>query len=174
MHIETNIKRLEELAKQREEANWKFRSFLKGSDIPVGRIDRVVHEFYREVAGQVDCTQCANCCKVMRPVLKPADIKRLARRFLMPVAEFRSQYLKKEEDGEGLVFKTMPCPFLKDNACTVYDERPRDCRSYPHLHKRNFVFRTMGVVSNCSICPIVFTVYEHLKREFWHSWSRDR
>lgn len=25
--------------------------------------------------------------------------------------------------------------------CSVYDCRPRDCQSYPHLHKKDFVFR---------------------------------
>ena len=33
----------------------------------------------------------------------------------------------------------------------------------------NFVFRLWGVVENCSICPIVFNVYEQLKGELWHS-----
>jgi hypothetical protein len=35
--------------------------------------------------------------------------------------------------------------------------------------ERNFVFRLWGVVENCSICPIVFNVYEQLKGELWHS-----
>jgi hypothetical protein len=35
--------------------------------------------------------------------------------------------------------------------------------------ERNFVFRLWGVVENCSICPIVFNVYEQLKEELWYS-----
>ena len=41
-------------------------------------------------------------------------------------------------------------------------------RSYPHLQKEDFVFRLAQAVSNCSICPIAFNVYERLKAELWH------
>ncbi|MFH1965187.1 MAG: hypothetical protein ABIJ42_06545, partial [Acidobacteriota bacterium] len=50
---------------------------------------------------------------------------------------------------------------------TAYSARPEDCRSYPHLHKKKFVFRVSGVFSNCSRCPIVYNVYELLKDELY-------
>jgi Fe-S-cluster containining protein len=56
---------------------------------------------------------------------------------------------------------------LQNNLCRVYNDRPGDCRSYPHLHKRDFVFRVNQAFSNCFVCPIVFNVYEELKRELW-------
>lgn len=31
----------------------------------------------------------------------------------------------------------------------------------------------MGVIGNCSICPIVFNVYERLKGELWHDDTYD-
>jgi hypothetical protein len=71
-------------------------------------------------------------------------------------------------------FKNLPCPFLSGNTCTVYDVRPEDCRSYPHLRKGEFVFRLMGVVCNCAVCPIVYNVLERLKGEFWHLPRGDR
>ena len=43
--------------------------------------------------------------------------------------------------------------------------RPNDCRSYPHLHKPEFVFRLIQAVSNCSVCPISYNVFELLKQE---------
>jgi hypothetical protein len=48
------------------------------------------------------------------------------------------------------------------------EARPNDCRLFPHLHKKGFVFRLIQVVENCSICPIVFNVFERLKQELWH------
>ena len=48
----------------------------------------------------------------------------------------------------------------------------RDCRSFPHLHKRDFVFRLIQAVENCALCPIVFGVYEGLKRQWWHGHDR--
>ncbi|MFZ4394680.1 MAG: YkgJ family cysteine cluster protein [Kiritimatiellia bacterium] len=71
------------------------------------------------------------------------------------------------EDGD-LTFNRRPCPFLSENRCRVYEHRPDTCRSYPHLQKKEFVFRLTQAVGNCSVCPIVFNVYERLKTELWH------
>jgi Fe-S-cluster containining protein len=172
MRIETDPDRVAELARQREDDNWAFRSYLKGADIPLSRLDRLVHELAVEVAAQVDCKACANCCKKMVPRLTRADIERLATHLGLTAAAFKLQFLREDEDGDGLVIKDLPCPFLKDNACTVYDQRPSQCRSFPHLHKRDFVFRLIQVVSNTSRCPIVFAVYEQLKRELWRGRGR--
>ena len=39
----------------------------------------------------------------------------------------------------------------------------------------NWQFRSflkgIGVVQNCSVCPIVFNVFERLKDELWHEWD---
>jgi Fe-S-cluster containining protein len=59
-----------------------------------------------------------------------------------------------------------PCPFLEGNLCSNYDHRPGDCRSFPHLHKHDFIFRLWNVADNCAVCPIVFNVYERLKIVF--------
>jgi Fe-S-cluster containining protein len=81
--------------------------------------------------------------------------------------EFQQKYLLHEEEEDGFCFQETPCPFLHGNLCCVYDQRPRDCRSYPHLQKKDFVSRLMQAVSNYSVCPIVFNVYEELKVRFW-------
>ena len=168
MRVEKDPARVAELARQREGANWAFRGFLKSSDIPSSRLDRTVRELCAEASAQVECRKCANCCKVISPLLTGADIKRLAAHLGLTAAAFKTRFLRDAGDGEGLAFNTRPCPFLKDGACAVYDWRPRDCRSFPHLHKRDFVFRLIQAVENASVCPIVFSVYEGLKREFWH------
>jgi len=165
--IETDLSRIETLARERSDANWAFRSFLKFGDLSPYAIDRAAHELLEEVAGRIDCTACANCCKMARPVLGPTDVKRLGTRLKMPTSDFRNRFLKKDEKGAGWLFKSLPCPFLSDNRCAVYEDRPRECRSYPHLHKREFVTRLMQVISSCAVCPIAFNVFEGLKRELW-------
>jgi uncharacterized protein len=167
MKIETDITIIRQLSQQREDANWAFRCFLKGSAFSIAKIDSTVHDLYKEVSSQIDCAQCGNCCKVIQPNLSATDIKRLARHFESTMNEFRSRFLLKDDRGEGFVFNEQPCPFLKNNRCEVYESRPRGCRSYPHLQKQEFVFRINQAVSNCSICPIVFNVYEELKQALW-------
>ena len=88
MKLETDLNKIKKLSEQNHQTNWNFRSFLKGYDATIEKMDSI-----------------------------------------------------------------------------VYAHRPKDCHSYPHLHKKEFVFRLWGVVENCSICPIVFNVYEQLKDE---------
>jgi Fe-S-cluster containining protein len=77
------------------------------------------------------------------------------------------KYLEAHEEPGKFIFKKPPCPFLADNLCSNYEFRPKDCKSFPHLQKKDFVFRLWSVVENCSICPIVFNVYEYLKDRLW-------
>ena len=167
MNIITDVSKIEELAKKREDKNWEFRTYLKGADLSGHRLDTAVHMLYRRISEQIDCRQCGNCCKVCRPILKMPDVRQLANLHNLKPAEFQRQYLTVDKENEGYSFREMPCPFLQGKLCSVYSQRPGDCRSYPHLHKNDFVFRLAQAVSNCSICPIVFNVYEELKARFW-------
>jgi Fe-S-cluster containining protein len=164
MRLETDISTIERLAREREDANWQFRCFLKNCDLAEKEIDAIVHDLYRAVSERIDCLECANCCRVIQPLLKQEDIRRLASALGVPRGDFVRQYLTKGKEGESYVFKAMPCPFLSGNSCSVYAHGPDDCRSYPHLHKSEFVFRLNQAVSNCSVCPISYNVFELLKQ----------
>jgi len=56
-----------------------------------------------------------------------------------------------------------PCPLLKGNLCSIYEDRPGDCSDYPHLFKPGFVSRTMMTIERTFTCPIVYQVMEELK-----------
>ena len=163
--METDINKIRKLSKEKEDENWRFRSFLKGCDIPEEKIDSRVQELYLNVSSEIDCRTCANCCREVQPVLDNKDINRFSKCLGISVAQFKDQYLVKDEEPGKFVFNRKPCPFQKDNLCSHYDCCPIDCRSYPHLHKCDFISRLINVVGNCSICPIVFNVYEILKDE---------
>lgn len=164
MKTETNLSVIKRLARVRKAENWDFRAYLKELPFSSRTIDQAVQETLHDVSRRIDCTKCANCCREMQPVLTVTDIRRMARHLELSITSFSSVYLKKAPAGHsGMIFKSRPCPFLKKNVCTVYEVRPRDCRSYPHLHRREFVRRTMQAIFNYGVCPIVFNTYEQLK-----------
>ena len=169
MKIEMDLKRIKKLAAALDDENWEFRTFLKGLDLDSAELDAIVHRINDEVSAQIDCTQCANCCKVVSPVLDEADIARFAAGLDRPVPEFTEIYLVLDEDEPGKhMFNRQPCPFLKNDQCSNYEHRPHDCTSFPHLHLAGFRSRLYGVLENYEICPIVFNVYERLKVEVWY------
>jgi Fe-S-cluster containining protein len=176
MKYQTDPKVVQKLAEEVEDANYRFRSFLKGADLEIDQIDAIVHKLYEEVSRQIDCTDCGNCCRQILPTLNDADVKRLAAGLMLTPDEVVSQYLTRDDDGD-LTLNQRPCPFLTGNLCQVYEHRPKACKSYPHLHKKEFVFRLAQAVANCSVCPISFNVYELLKAELWHrpdnAWEED-
>ena len=175
MKVETDLNTINLAGKQKEKENWKFRSYLKGLDIEAKELDKIVHKINNEVTSQIDCTKCANCCKVFYPVLDEDDVVKFSSTLNNSIYEFKSDYLVFSEDEEDKYnFNSVPCPFLKDNKCSNYINRPKDCESFPHLHKEHFWTRLMGVVEYYSICPIVFNVYEQLKKELWRKDWRKR
>ena len=169
MKLETDLNKIKKLSEKNDQENWNFRSFLKGYDATIEGMDSIVHELNQRISSEIDCTICANCCKEVQPLLDQEDIKKCCEGLLVSVSQFKKKYLKFGKEEGNFVFKEKPCRFLKNYLCSIYPHRPKDCKSFPHLHKKEFVFRLWGVVDNCSICPIVFNVYEQLKGELWYS-----
>lgn len=161
--IETDLVRLKALALRNEEAHFQLRTTLKQSPMSSSKIDRFFHQANAAVSAAVDCTLCANCCVVSSPVLEQSDVDRLALKLGMPPEQVQERYLREEEDG-ALVFAAQPCPFLENKRCTVYDDRPSDCRAFPHLDKKDMVSRLLAVIDNAQTCPIVYEVLERVRR----------
>jgi Fe-S-cluster containining protein len=172
MKLELDPEVVKRLAQEREGENWRFRTLLKGMDLDTEELDAIVHRHYEDVARQIDCRACGNCCRDVTPSLSEHDILRLATAQGIDTSEFVQRFVVKDEEGD-MLFRDSPCPFQDGNLCGVYDHRPEACRSFPHLHKNEFVFRLVQAVQNCSVCPIVFHVFERLKDELWHNWDDD-
>lgn len=168
MSIRIDLKEIKRLAEERADENWRFRSFLKFCDHDPEEIDAIVHRLTKEVSSQIDCRECGNCCREMYPVLSKSDVTKLANGMGLSEDEVTSQLLSPSEDPGTFQFNNRPCPLLSGNLCAHYESRPETCRSYPHLHKDDFVFRLIQVIENVSVCPIAFHVYEQLKCELWH------
>ena len=80
----------------------------------------------------------------------------------MKEGEFIETYLRVDEDGD-YVAKTLPCPFLgSDNFCSIYEQRPSDCRRFPYTDEDIIVKRQELTLKNSSFCPITFYVLDKL------------
>ena len=161
--IITKLELIEQLAERKWDENWRFRTFIKWRDDRKSEeIDELVRETTDEVWRQIDCTDCANCCRKLQIVVDCDDIDRLAQHFRLTAKEFRKRHVVKGEDGE-LVLNRRPCPFLEGNICSVYDHRPKACHDFPYLHAPEFRTRMMMMVQNTTLCPIVYNTMEQLK-----------
>jgi Fe-S-cluster containining protein len=84
---------------------------------------------------------CYNlCCRDINLFLTPYDILRIKRRLAIPSYEFLKTYtlpLFPEEIGHPVILlrmvpdETRNCPFVSNDGCTIYDDRPWSCRSFP-------------------------------------------
>lgn len=121
---------------------------------------------HEEAFEQVDCLSCANCCKNYSPRFKTPDVKRIARYLGMRESVFIDTYLKVDEEGDFVV-KSSPCPFLNlnDNTCTIYDERPSDCRRFPYTDEDIIIKRQNLTLKNAGFCPITYYVLEKLLQQ---------
>ncbi len=157
------------LAQQKEDENWRFRRFVKFEcDLDPKEMDEQVFETTKRVWAGIDCTVCANCCREVKPTFSEEEVNRLARRLGVTPEQFIDTHLEPNGDEDNLwQTRTTPCPFLKDNRCSVYEDRPADCKGYPYLYEREFSSRTMAMIGRTFTCPIVYEVIEELK----HSWG---
>lgn len=157
------------LAERKENENFRFRQFLKTQcNLEPDEIDQRVFETTRRVWAGIDCTTCANCCREMKPTFSEEEVDRVACRLGMQRRELIETYLERSEGGSENPWRTRatPCPFLRGNLCSIYQDRPAECSGYPYLYHPNFVSRTLGMVERTFTCPIVYEVMEELKKSF--------
>lgn len=122
------------------------------------KLDKKVAEIHAGVFEKINCLECANCCRSLGPLLTDADIRRVSRSLKKTPGEFTSEYLRLDEDGD-YVFRSMPCPFLgKDNYCSIYNDRPRACREYPHTDQKGFLGKSKLTLKNIRTCPAVHEI----------------
>jgi Predicted Fe-S-cluster oxidoreductase len=146
---------------KKEPENRKFLLQLKKKDSR--RVDDAFHRVHYEIFEEMDCLKCANCCKTTSPIFYQNDIERVARSLRMKPGDFIEKYLRVDEDHD-YVLKSSPCPFLDaDNYCTVYNDRPKACREYPHTDRKKMVQILDLTLKNTMVCPAVFEIVERLK-----------
>jgi len=112
----------------------------------------------------VNCMECANCCKTMTPTFTKKDVRRISTYLGMQPKEFVDKWLIKEEESGDWVNKTQPCQFLdlSTNMCSIYEVRPDDCAKFPHLTKKKMVDYMHVHRQNLAYCPATYKMVEKM------------
>lgn len=160
----TDLVQIERLGEKQREENKRFRAWMKRHNF----VERRLKAIAQQVEDSIDCTQCANCCRVATTQVTERDVEHLSRFLGMKPAEFLRDYTVETED-EGRILKRNEngCVFLDGNLCSVYEARPHTCELFPHLVKGNgsLLSRMWHMPDRAVYCPIVFNTLEDWKAE---------
>ncbi len=162
----TDLVQIKRLGEKKREENGRFRVHLKTHAYN----ERRFRHIGEEIEDQIDCTVCANCCRVATVELSDRDVDRLAKSLRLSRQKFLAEYTvvnDQEENYRDLRRSETGCVFLSGNDCTVYDDRPDICRHFPHVvrgegrtHTRMWQF-----IDRACYCPIVYNTLEAYKEE---------
>lgn len=128
-------------------------------------LDALVDAIAAEVAPQIDCTACANCCRGFTVGLTPDDIPPLADALHLPPERVIARFVDRKAGAkvyEWGVFRQTPCAFLDGKRCSVYAHRPQSCRDFPAFTPY-FRWLIDEIAAGAGNCPIIFNVIERLK-----------
>jgi len=159
----TDLVQIRLLGEKKREENLRFRRHMKSHD----HSDRILRRIAEGIEQEIDCTQCANCCRMATAKVTERDVQRLARHFRVKPQRIMSDYVV-PDDEEGSILRRREngeCVFLSGNLCTVYEARPDVCRRYPHLVRGegSIASRMWSMVDRASVCPIVYNSLEAFK-----------
>ncbi|HNE50528.1 MAG: YkgJ family cysteine cluster protein [Chitinophagales bacterium] len=125
-------------------------------------VDELFHTQHDFVFSEIDCLQCANCCKTTPALVSNDDINRIANHLRISPKDVVAKYVTKDSDGDTVLNKT-PCSFLNaDNTCSIYEVRPFACKDYPHTHRKKMQTILNLTVKNAEICPAVARILNQL------------
>jgi uncharacterized protein len=153
------------LGEKKREENARFRTFMKSRD----HSDRILRRIAQGIEDDIDCTVCANCCRVATATVKERDVEHLSRFLRISEARFLAEYTTESEDEGRILRRTDEegCVFLSGNECTVYEARPDACQRFPHVVRGNgsIASRMWQFVDRACYCPIVYNSLEAFKEE---------
>lgn len=159
-----NIDEYREIATAKQPQHRQFLTWLKKKKPK--DLDQIAQETHDVVFEEIDCLQCANCCKTTGPLFTEKDIERISSHFKMKPQQFITQYLYKDEENDW-VLNTLPCPFLgRDNHCLIYDVRPKACAEFPHTDRRKLYQINHLTIKNTLICPAAYEVVERMRMHY--------
>ena len=160
----TDLVQIRRLGQQKRDENSRFRAYLRNHR----HSDRRLRRFGEDIEAQIDCTTCANCCRVSEVEITDRDVDKLAKFLGMTRQEFIRDSTQKAESGELILKRTESgCVFLEGNLCGVYEARPQNCANFPHLVRGtgSIDSRMWQFVDRVEYCPIVYNWMEKVKED---------
>ena len=158
----TDLVQIRHLAEQQREENARFRKYLNRHR----HTDRRLRRFGEEIEAEIDCTACANCCRVTEVGITAKDIEKLAKFVGASEREFMEQYTAVDSAGAVILKRNEGgCVFLEGNLCSVYEARPHNCANFPHVVRGagSIASRMWEMLDRVSYCPIVYNWMERVK-----------
>ncbi|HTX36574.1 MAG TPA: YkgJ family cysteine cluster protein [Bryobacteraceae bacterium] len=165
----TDLVQIRLLGEKKRDENLRFRRFMKSRD----HSDRILRRIGEQIQEQIDCTQCASCCKVATTSVSDRDVERLARHLGISREKFVAEYTMHDAGeplhGGRILRRTKEggCVFLEGNLCSLYEARPETCQRFPHVVRGNgsIASRMWQFVDRACYCPIVYHSLEAFKQE---------
>jgi uncharacterized protein len=164
----TDLVQIRMLGEKKRGENERLRRHMKARDSR-DHSDRILRRIAEGIEEQIDCTLCANCCRVATAKVSERDVDRLARALRVKPARFLADYTE-ESPEEGRILRRTEeagCIFLSGNECTVYEARPDSCQKFPHLVRGqgSIASRMWQFTDRACYCPIVYNSLEAFKTE---------
>jgi uncharacterized protein len=105
---------------------------------------------------QFECTQCGDCCTGAPGYVwvNAAEIADLANHLQMPIAEFEQKFVRNIGIRKSLIeYENGDCVFFDNKArnCTVYEARPRQCKTWPFWDSN--INSPRSWKQTCQACP---------------------
>jgi Fe-S-cluster containining protein len=146
----------------RETENQAFRDFIKSKDSL--NVDEIVIRLNTEIESKIDCTECGACCSNLMINITEEECSTVSKNLQLDKEEFKLKFVESGSHGM-MIMNTIPCHFLCEKKCTIYENRFTDCRAFPNLDQPNFSSRLFATLVHYGMCPIIFNVVEQLKIE---------
>jgi Fe-S-cluster containining protein len=158
----TDLVQIKRLEQQNRGENARFRAYLKSHR----HSDRRLRRFGEEIEAQIDCTACANCCRVTEVGITEKDVEKLAKFVGMTDREFVEQFTALDGEGAMILRRNEGgCVFLEGSLCSVYEARPHNCVNFPHVVRGtgSIASRMWEFLDRVGYCPIVYNWMETVK-----------
>ncbi len=93
-------------------------------------VKKGTYKFCNSCVGKFDC--CCNCNKIDMPIILPNEAKKIESTSRKPIESFAKKLtnnlyqMRRIDDDED-----KGCVFFVNNSCSIYNNRPIDCRLFP-------------------------------------------